>query len=967
MACPLDDSLSALISGELAEPEADAIRTHLDSCESCRTTVAALALGHPRSSTDPGDPTPRIRPAGPSPGSRIDRYVIERLIGAGAMGVVYAAKDAALDRVIALKLLHGDRQLSGTLDPSGGDVSNEAKTLARLDDPNVVKVWDVGVWEGRMFIAMELVQGQTLRAWMQKPQPYPEILSRLLGAGAGLAAAHDKGIIHRDFKPDNVLISASGRALVTDFGLATESTSETAKIAGTPAYMAPEQFAGRAADQKSDQFSFAVTCVEALTGQRPYGGSTLAELKQSVGQGQLDLAALSTLPRPAKLALSRALAFDPAARWPDMRALLSALSPPARRTRSWLAGAVLGLALLGAGGLWWRSTLCTGGAARVQAVWNANKGAALRQAFASSGLPWASDAAAALSTELDRWGERWSAAFNEACTATRVRGEQSEELLDLRMSCLDRQLSETGALVELLVQADRAVIAAASRSLSRLSPLSACDDLQALRDPVRPPSAADRSRISAARQALGEAIALRAAGRFKEAALRAEALTAEALLIGYRPLEAEVLTLKGQLDADLDAFDAASASLHKAVAAAEASGDSRAAAGAWAYLIEVESEKRAKKEEAERAQGHAEAVIEHLGRPRDLSAVLAHNTGKMLMLAGKHQEAKRQLERALELYRAQDPSSPMVAATLNAIGDVVRAQGDAAASLVYHQDALALIVARLGEHHPDVAQAQKNIGNVYWKQSELDTALSWYERALELQKQALGEDSLEYVSTLNNVASVHIRQQKLVEAERELRRVIAVMEEKLGPTHRDLYGRLNNLAVVLRYLNRLPDAEATLRRALDIATKAVGEEHDMVATTLVNLGDTLLAEKKFEDSVAAYERSAAITEKIYGPKHPNLAECYGGAAFPLMQLRQYARAQALANKALEIFADGNGVPMVVAQVRFVHAQATWELEPQRRAAALAEAKEARSVLAGAGAQVEDMAEVDTWIARHRAR
>lgn len=209
-------------------------------------------------------------------------------------------------------------------------------------------------------------------------------------------------------------------------------------------------------------------------------------------------------------------------------------------------------------------------------------------------------------------------------------------------------------MVELFEGADRTVIGAASRSLSRLTPLSACADLEALRDPVKPPSAADRPRISAARQALGEVTALRAAGRFKEAALGAEALTAEALLIGYRPFEAEVLTLKGQLDADLDAFDAASANLHKAVAAAEASGYSRAAGAAWAFLIEVESDQRA--EEAERAQGHAEAVIEHLGRPRDLSAVLAHNTGRMLLLAGKHQEAKQQLTRALGLYERSIPA-----------------------------------------------------------------------------------------------------------------------------------------------------------------------------------------------------------------------------------------------------------------------------------------------------------------------
>ncbi|MFO0725103.1 MAG: tetratricopeptide repeat protein [Myxococcota bacterium] len=965
MNCPLDESLSALLVGGLPEAEAELIRSHLDVCESCRTTVAALARVGTHSTDEPEAPSEAgVRLPQPSVGGRIDRFVVERVIGAGAMGVVYAAKDAALDRTIALKLLHGARSLSGTLDSAGTDISTEARALARLNHPNVVKVWDLGVWEGRMFIAMELVEGQTLRSFVKSGAPKEAILARVIEAGRGLAAAHDKGIIHRDMKPDNILVSEQGRALVTDFGLATELSARPGSMAGTPAYMAPEQLEGQAATAKSDQFSLAVTLVEALSGRRPYLGSTLAELKEAVGKRPIDEALISALPRAIRAPVLRALAARPEDRWPDVAAFLGALEP--RPSSPWrtpiLIGAGALLIALAVGG--WRARLCTGGTARAQAVWEKTRSSALEQAFVATGAPWAKDAAHALSAELDRFTAAWASSFDEACRATRIRGEQSEQLLDLRVACLDRRLAEADAMIGLFLRADQAVLESASKSLSRLSPLSMCADTAALQASIPPPPEKDRAAVDGLKRSLTEASALFAVGAFSPALSKASSVAADAQALGYRPLVAEALTLKGQLDTQLDAYDRASEDLHRAIAAAEASGHARAAAQAWALLIAVEGDKRAHHEEALRAREHAVAVVEHLGQPRDLAALVARNGGRLLEEDNKLDDAEREIRTALALYRAIDERGAAVGETLNALGNVLRAKGEVKAALEAHEEALALVKARLGPEHPDVALVLKNLGNVYWLQSQLEPALAKYTQALELQRRTLGEDSLAYASTLNNVASVHIRQQKLSEAEAELRQVIRTMERKLGPNHRDLYGQLNNLAVVLRYENRLGDAEAALRRAYEIAVAAVGPEQELVATTLINLGDTLLAQHRFQESAEEYEKAAAITEKLLGPLHPNLADCLGGEAFPRIELKDYRKAKALTERALSIYAQKEGVPMVVAQVHFGHAVAAYALEPSRRAQAIQEAKDARAVLVTAGAQDAELADLDAWLKEH---
>ncbi len=382
MGCPDANQLQALADGTLPGDAREKIFAHTDGCGECRQVLAAVVRERgpteephvasadtqwmPRAGSDGEE---RRSSALIARGTQIGRYEVETLLGSGGLGVVYAAADPELGRRVALKLLK-----AGPGDLSGEQVRlmREAQAMARVSHPNVVAVFDVGRWEDRVYVAMELVEGTHLRGWLaERPRRVGEIVDAFLAAGRGLQAAHAAGIVHRDFKPENVLVGRDGRVCVTDFGLARAATAGDAEDAsappsvtpssqprtlldtpltradvliGTPAYMAPEQHLVEHVDARADQFAFAVALYEALHGARPFAGKDYASLRSAVVRGRLEPASDSAVPRPLRTIVERALRPAPGDRWPTMEALLHALGRD--RTRLPRRAAALAFAVL---------------------------------------------------------------------------------------------------------------------------------------------------------------------------------------------------------------------------------------------------------------------------------------------------------------------------------------------------------------------------------------------------------------------------------------------------------------------------------------------------------------------------------------------------------------------------------------------------------------------------------------------
>ncbi len=359
--CLDDDSLLSLASGLLAPEALARAEAHVDTCDRCRELLATALSDELRA--DPADdPLPR-------PGSMVGRYRITRFLGAGAMATVFSAWDTVLDRTVALKILKAPL----THPQERQRFDREARALAQIAHPNIVALFDVDVTGHRGTLALEFVDLGTARSWLaSQRRTWREVCQLYLQAAEGLSAAHRLGIVHRDFKPDNVLVRSDGRAQVTDFGLAhvtpqseglqaaldrpLDEMTRLGALIGTPAYMAPEQLEGRQVGPAADQFALAVALYEALTGRRPYEGSTARELKRAIDAGPPGVPPLRQMPRALYRVLTRALAADPLQRWPSVDAMARAIRRVVGlRTRvlvSLAVGVVLALLVSAGLGLW---------------------------------------------------------------------------------------------------------------------------------------------------------------------------------------------------------------------------------------------------------------------------------------------------------------------------------------------------------------------------------------------------------------------------------------------------------------------------------------------------------------------------------------------------------------------------------------------------------------------------------------
>src|SRR5450432_294961 len=791
------------------------------------------------SPTDTSNPAP----LGLERGATVGRFVLIGLLGRGGMGEVYAAYDPELDRKVAVKILRA-RSADGE-----ARLLREAQAIAKLQHPNVVVVYDVGEFHDTVFIAMEFVDGNTLGFWMHADaRPWRETLRLFQFAGRGLAAAHELGMVHRDFKPDNVMLTKDGQIRVMDFGLARQAdagdagarkpltasqvhsakaeavaavaaastataadqdlqaTRELGKATpaqtltatsgylslklthtgdqiGTPAYMAPEQFTpGRATDARTDQFSFCVALYEALYGQRPFAGDNMVALTTSVLTGEVRPPPEKTrVPSWVRRVLLRGLATTPGARYPSMAALLAALDDdPAVRRRKW-ATVVAVLALMGGLALVANRLgshdrmLCGGGAARLAGVWEVDGAPSARKqvidaAFVKTGKSFAAQAYVAAARLLDDYVARWSSMYRDACEATHVRGDQSAEVLDLRMACLEGRLGNVRALTDVLARADEGIALNAVNAAGALPSLDGCADVALLRAVVKPPEdPATRKRVGELRDELARVTALRDSGQCAAAETRGVPLLAAIQATKYRPLEAEAFAVLGYLGNFCGDASVAIARLKRGYEAGIAGHHDLAAAEA-AVQIPVLAVNRLGQVTVGRDWVEiARAAIERLGANERLEAFL-----------------------------------------LSAEGTVLGAEHDAVGWVETTRRSQVLTQKVLGADHPMTITGLSNIGDAL-------AGAGRYEEALAADRIAR-----------------------------------AASERVLGPDHPMVAPPCSNECEVLNHLGRFAEARAACGRALEI-WRAAGTDLTIQSYGLTGLGLALLGEGRAADAVAPLE------------------------------------------------------------------------------------------------------------------
>ncbi len=930
--CPGENTLVGFARGALGEVARAGVETHLMGCGDCLHLVGMLASPAPDERGE--TPTGQIR--GPQPGAAsheprprndlLGRFLLLERLGAGGMGEVYAAYDPQLDRRVALKLLRPD--FSAAL----GEVAHarlvrEAQTMARLSHPNVVGVYEVGREAGQTWVAMELVVGQTLKGWLKAAsRSWREVRAVFVAAGRGLAAAHAAGIVHRDYKPDNVLVGHDGRVRVGDFGLANPSMgasppapgaaadspdaaplTRTGLLVGTPGYLAPELLAGRPGDARSDQFSFAVSLWEAVYGTRPF-----APTPTSSEPAHWRLAAPPGARRvPAWLhrVMARGLSVLPEARYPSLEALLEALSrePGGRRRRLASVGAALGL--LGAGGVGYKALTpqpvppCQGASARLAGGWDVERKRSIEEAFLATGHPGAGDAFARTAGVLDRYGRDWVSMHAEACEATRVRGEQSDEVLSLRMACLERRMTGLRALSDVLARPDRQVVVQAVSAAHALTELRGCADIAALRAPVPPPDdPVVRAWVEELRTRLAEAEAMKNASQFAQAQPLAKQVVEAAGPLGYRPLEGEALALLGHIEERLSHFDDAAELLQRAVFAAMAGGDTLTAARAAAVLGRVQCH-RADYAGVRLWTDHARASLERAGGNDALEAsvhaALACSANDRLRFA----EAREHQQRALTLMeRALGANNPGLIPYLNVLSYIHDGLGQMEQSLALVERSVALAQRALGPEHPSTAHAFYTLGGRLARLGRNDDAIAALERSVSLFEKSLGPDSASVAYSLVELGPVLSQRGDQARAASVLERSFTLFEKAYGAEHPTLAHGLWNWGMVRVRQGRAREALPRLERALTLVRKAFGEEHSRLAFPHLALGLAYQQLGRAGEARGAFEKAIALWRKA---KDPNI-----GAGWE--KLGEWHLAAGRPREALALFEQ---------------ARASWDTEP----------------------------------------
>jgi tetratricopeptide (TPR) repeat protein len=852
----------------------------------------------------------------------IGRFPVLGMAGAGGMGVVFVAHDRELDRKIAIKLVAIGR--GGSTASSQTRLLAEAQTLARLSHPNIVTVHEVGTHEGGIYVAMEYIEGDTLERWLARGPGPAEILAAFVQAGRGLAAAHEAGIVHRDFKPTNAMIDRAGRVRVVDFGLAVEDgddlevTSETSDhglrtIGGTPLFMAPEYQAGAKASPRTDLYAFCISLWTALTGEHPFAADDLDGTVLAMERGTTRSVPSNAMPPWLRRVLQKGLAADPEARWASMAELLGAIDRARMRARrrraiAWGGGVVaLAMLVLGARELHERreTAACERDGATIDEVWNDDVRAQVLDAVAKSEATFAVDTAERAMPWIDRKVESLRTVRTEACMHARVRDDWSPDTFERAQWCLIGHRVELAELVGELRTGHGPIVQNAVTVASAISPADPCLDEHLLATRPAPP-VADRSRLVELRLALGRVTVVEKSGRFQEALTQLEPVLEQTRAIGWQPLITAARLRHGSVLNRLAHHEEAEQALAEAYFEAARAGSWDAAENAASMLIFVTGAQRARLTDALMWSRHSEIAAAHAGDPdARREAVRLNVLGLAHAVAGKPLEARELHERALALReRSFGPEHPTVGAELCFLAQTYETTDDLAKATELLERALAIQEASLGPFDPLVGQTLQNIGSIYDELGRTAEARVAIERSLEIMRTRGHEAAAAVVMV--TLASILGHEGDIAGKRALLEQSIALHERTLGPDSFELGTALFNLATLEEDGGRLPEARALYERLVRIEETALGAEHPSTAGSRAALAAVLLRMGEHARALQMLERSVGTFDAQRGlQEHESLARFDLAKAIVATDGdRDRARAQAEAARAGYFAIDG---------------------------------------------------------------
>jgi len=755
-----------------------------------------------------------------TPPPSLGRYVLLSRIGMGGQGIVHEAYDPELDRKVAIKLIMGQDA------PRDDALAREARAASRVAHDNIVAVHDVGRYDSLdlsddgqhrqevpregVFLVMELLSGGDLAAWIERDEPaWGQIVDHFIAVAEGLAAAHDRGVVHLDFKPQNVLLSEAGTPKIVDFGLARlhHATESSSTRGGTAPYMAPEQHDRDATPgPAADQFAFCVALYEALGGKRPFPearGDALLQAKQS-GPPRLVAAGV---PERLRRVLRRGLAAEPTERFPTMHALVDELRASRRRRGPTLA---LTLAVVGAG---LASVFaadrdpCSAVDSELDDVWNAERRRALQARLSEASEPFAATVAATVVDDLDAHRDAWVDARRVACVEARAGGQDSGD----PSLCLQSARSGFAEVVAILEQGGPDAVGRAHRILDALPRPQICDGGQA-----DAPATASAEEVLEVERLLTVA---RSLGERPESVQAAERASARAHEVGDPTLRARAAIVHGVALMAVADLERASEVLELAALDAERAGDDATAVLALATLAYCRGWEQHRFPEARRAIGLGRAKVDRASLGWWPQSQLALAEGALDVRDGSLEQAVSSLGRAREL-----------------------------------------LTEHLGSEHPSLDQVDRLETIGWFNAGRTDVAAEITERRVERLRQRLGSDHPEVLGAEGNLAVFAKIDGRYREALTILLRVTPAQQRVLEEDNHSALTARQQLATVLEVFGRFDESAAMAQSVLDSRIRTLdGDDQDILVSHAL-LGGALLAGGRVPEAAPHIRRAVQMLE-----------------------------------------------------------------------------------------------------------